>query len=57
MFNDIVLKHKIAMLYDELGNYAESFKLCNEILDFNIKSDKIKIRLEDRLSRVKELKE
>ena len=40
-YNEIVLRHKIAMLYDEIGEYDKSLKLCNEILDFNIKSDKI----------------
>ena len=56
LFNDVVIKHKIAMLYEELGNFSKSLKLCNEILAFNIKSDKIKKRLEDRIRRVVELK-
>lgn len=57
LFNIIVLKHKIAMLYDEIGKYSESLILCNEILAFDIKSDKIRQRLADRINRVKELKE
>jgi hypothetical protein len=56
MFNDIVLKHKIAMLSEETGNFSEALKLCNEILDIDIKSDKIRIKAEDRLNRVVKLK-
>ena len=44
------------MLYDEIGEYDKSLKLCNEILDFNIKSDKIKERLKVRINRTIELK-
>jgi len=56
-YNDIVLKHKLAMIYEEIGNLGESLKLCDEILAFNFKSAKIKERLYDRINRVKELKE
>lgn len=56
-YNEIVLRHKIAMLYYEIGEYDKSLKLCNEILDFNIKSDKIKERLKVRINRTIELKE
>ena len=55
-YNDLVLKHKIAMLDFDLKKYDEAYKLCSEILDFNIKSTQIKERLENRLDRVKELK-
>ncbi len=56
-FNEIVLKHKLAMLYDETGNFEKSLKLCNGILDFRFKSIKIKERLLDRIGRTEELKE
>lgn len=57
LFNNVVLMHKIAMLYDEIGDYSKSLKLCNEILAFDIKSDKIRQRLVERIKRVRELKE
>ena len=56
LFNDIVLRHKIAMLNDDVGEYSNALNLCNEILDIDIISDKIRIRLEDRISRVMQLK-
>jgi tetratricopeptide (TPR) repeat protein len=55
-YNDIVIRHKIAMLYYDLGEYKKASNLCNEILDFNIKSNKIKDRLSDRLNRTKQLR-
>lgn len=55
-YNDIVLKHKIAMLYFDLGNYNKSYQLCLQILDFDLKSEEIKNRLDERLDRVYELK-
>ena len=56
-FNKIVLKHKIAMLYFELGNYEKVLDLCNEVLDISLNSVELRERLSDRLDRVKELKE
>ena len=56
-FNEVVLKHKIAMLYNEIGEHDKSFVLCNEILDFEFKSEKIEERLHDRIRRAKFLKE
>lgn len=55
-YNDIVLKHKIAMLLYDVGENSKALKLCNEILDFNIKSIKIKERLHSRIIRAEELK-
>ncbi len=55
-FNDIVLKHKIAMLYNEIGEKQKSLELCNEILDFEFKSIKIKERLQNRIERAEKLK-
>lgn len=57
LYNDVVLRHKIAMLEYDLGNYKKALTLCNEILDFKLNSAEIKQRLQDRLSRVKVLKE
>ncbi len=56
MYNDIVLKHKLAMLYYKKNDKNKALKLCNEILDFEINSVKIKQRLEKRIERVKQLK-
>lgn len=55
-YNDIVLKHKMAMLYFDLENYNKSYQLCLQILDFDIKSEEIKNRLDERLNRVLDLK-
>lgn len=56
-YNDIVLMHKIAMLYDEIGENEKALDLCNEILDFEFKSVKIKQKLEDRIDRTETLKQ
>jgi tetratricopeptide (TPR) repeat protein len=56
-FNEVVLKHKIAMLYNEVGEFNKSYALCNEILNFKFKSDKIEKRLHDRIRRASVLKE
>jgi hypothetical protein len=55
-YNDVVLKHKIAMLYYKTKENDKALELCNEILDFEINSVKIKEKLEDRIERVKKLK-
>lgn len=56
-FNKIVLLHKIAMLYYEIDENEKSLSLCNEILDFNLYSAKIREKLNDRIERTKQLKE
>ncbi|MCP5064152.1 MAG: hypothetical protein GY936_17060 [Ignavibacteriae bacterium] len=56
-FNDIVLKHKIAMLYNRQGKNQIALDLCNEILDFKINSVKIENRLATRIERVKKLRQ
>lgn len=56
-FNDIVLKHKMAMLLNKLNQNKKSLQLCDEILDFQFNSAEIKERLTDRIERVKKLKE
>lgn len=56
-FNDIVLMHKLAMLYNEIDDNYKSLEICNQILNFKFKSDEIKERLEDRIERTENLKE
>lgn len=56
-FNDIVLKHKVAMLYNRQGKNKIALNLCNEILDFEINSDLINNRLASRIERVKKLRQ
>ncbi|MGE5681029.1 MAG: tetratricopeptide repeat protein [Bacillota bacterium] len=55
-YNEIVLKHKIAMLYHEIGENKNALKLCNEILEINSLSGNIMDKLDQRLARVKKLK-
>jgi hypothetical protein len=52
----IVIKHKIAMLENKLGNYDSALKLCNEILDSCSKIERENSETEDRCFRAKELK-
>jgi len=52
----IVIKHKIAMLENNLGNYETALKLCDEILNSCGKVEIENRETEDRCSRVKELK-
>jgi len=56
-FNDIVLRHKLAMLNYDIRKYNVAFDLCNEILDFKFKSVQIKERLKDRIERTQILRE
>ena len=56
-FNEIVLKHKIAQQYYKLGEKQKALSLCNEILSIKNLSDYVKDQLDDRLSRVEELKQ
>lgn len=55
--NEIVLKHKIAQQYYKLGEKQKALSLCNEILSIKNLSDFVKDQLDDRLSRVEELKQ
>lgn len=55
-YNEIILKHKIAMLYHDINEDKKALKLCNEIIDIRNLSDDISEKLSDRLKRVKELK-
>jgi len=55
-YNEIVLKHKIAMLYYDLGENKKALKLCSEILAVNPMNEYVKERLDNRIDRVKKLK-
>jgi tetratricopeptide (TPR) repeat protein len=55
-YNEIILKHKIAMLYDKLEKYDSALKYCNEIKTLSDLSDRVKEKLRDRFIRVEKLK-
>lgn len=55
-YNEIVLKHKIAMLYHEVGHDDEALKLCNEILQIKGLKDYVSDKLDGRIDRVRDLK-
>jgi len=54
-YNEIVLKHLIAQLYEKLGEKSKALKLCNEIMSIKNLSEFVKNKLGNRLERVKEL--
>lgn len=54
VFNEVNLKHKIAQLFERMGNYKSSLKYCDEILALKNIPQKQFERLEERLERVKE---
>lgn len=54
--NEIITKHKIAIVYNEMGYKTAALKICREILqDKNIPEYSIKY-LSERIQRVKEMK-
>ena len=54
VFNEVTLKHKIAQLYERMGNNKLALKYCDEILAIkNVPNTQLK-RLQERLDRVKE---
>ncbi len=53
---EIELKHKIAMQYNDLGNYEKALDYCNNILGIKLKDQYAKEQLATRLKRVKTLK-
>lgn len=55
-YNDVVILHKIAMLYEEEEDLLNALNICNQILNFDIKLEKVRNRLDERLSRVNKLK-
>lgn len=54
-YNEIILRHKIAMLLHKLGKNDAALENCRVILNTEINSEYVRTRLEDRLKRVKEL--
>lgn len=54
-YNEIVLKHKIAMLHHDLGENRKALEYCNEILRITGLTEYTLDRLENRLERVQNL--
>lgn len=54
---EIELKHKIAMQYNDLGNYKKALEYCNNILGIKLKDSYSKEQVAKRLQRVRSLKE
>jgi tetratricopeptide (TPR) repeat protein len=54
-YNEIILRHKIAMLLYSVGKKDAALEYCREILKTKLTSEYVKKRLEDRLQRVQEL--
>ncbi|MFH1198330.1 MAG: hypothetical protein V1720_21690 [bacterium] len=55
--NEIVLKHKIAMLYEQTNQPEAALRLCNDILQIKNLSSKVRENIQERLVRVEILKE
>lgn len=56
-YNEIILKHKLALLNHEVGDNKTALRLCDEILSLKSLSDYVTDRLDDRLDKVKKLRE
>lgn len=54
--NEVIVYHKIAMLYFNLNDLDESLKFCNEILEMKEFSDHETRQIGERLNRVRELR-
>ena len=54
--NEITLKHLIAQQYVKIGDNESALKYCNEILSIKNLPPEVKVKMNDRLERVKELK-
>lgn len=54
-YNEIVLRHKIAMLLHDSGKNVQAMEYCREIFKTKVTSEFVKSALEDRMERVKEL--
>lgn len=54
--NEIVLKHKIAMLYEQTGELKKALKQCDEILGLKSLNGYVKENLQERLERVESFK-
>ena len=57
VFNEVTLKHKIAQLYERMGNFKTALKYCTEILSIKNIPEEEHERLSNRLERVKEQEE
>lgn len=55
--NEITLKHKIAQNYFRLGDKENTIKYCNDILSYKNLTSYEKDKLNERIKRVKKLKE
>lgn len=56
-YNEIILKHIIAQIYQRIGDKSKALLLCNDILSIKNLSEKVKENLSDRLKRVEAMKE
>jgi tetratricopeptide (TPR) repeat protein len=54
-YQEIILKHKMAMMYKRGNNREKALTLCKEILSINQLSQSVKDKLGNRLDRVKKL--
>jgi tetratricopeptide (TPR) repeat protein len=54
--NEIILKHIIAQLYNKMNEKQKALNLCDDILSITNLSEYEKDKLNDRLSRVRELR-
>lgn len=55
-YNEIILKHKIAMLYHDLREDRKALQLCDEILEIENLPEEVADKLDERIDRVKKLK-
>lgn len=56
-YNEITIKHKIAQLYERMGDIKTALKYCDEINNIHNISDEVVERLGNRLERVREQSE
>lgn len=56
-YNEIILKHIIAQIYERMGDKNEALLLCNDILAIKNLSERVKENLSSRLSRIEAMKE
>jgi len=54
--NEITTKHKLAIVYSEMSNKVEAKRICNEILHDKKIPPSSKYKLQDRMTRVLQLK-
>lgn len=56
-YNEIILKHRLAILFHETGDDKKAVRLCNEILATTQLSEWVKDKLDDRMDKVRKFKE